>query len=77
MSGSKAKEIRKEGKEIIAEFRVQLLKNNDVSVTGPIDNFLLFRYAMNRAERAVLDEISKPQSKRIVVPTIVPGNIIK
>lgn len=61
----------------VAEFNIRMHSDGSINVTGPIENFFLFRNVMNLAEQAVMDHIAKKsmrQKSNIVVPNIVvPG----
>ena len=60
--------------QITAEFNIRAYSNGTVNITGPIDNFFLFRSVMNSAEQAVLSHISKKsmqQKSNIIVPGMV------
>jgi len=60
--------------QVTAEFNIRAYSNGTVNITGPIDNFFLFRSVMNSAEQAVLDHIAKKsiqQKSNIIVPGMV------
>ena len=60
--------------QVTAEFNIRAYSNGTVNITGPIDNFFLFRSVMNSAEQAVLSHISKKsmqQKSNIIVPDVV------
>jgi len=63
--------------QVTAEFNIRAYSNGTVNITGPIDNFFLFRSVMNSAEQAVLNHISKKamqQKANIIVPDIRMSN---
>jgi len=63
-------------KSVIAKFTIELFSDGNVQVVGPIKSFVLFRQAMNLAERAILDmmkeEAERAQSGIVVPDTIMP-----
>lgn len=65
--------------QVTAEFNIRAYSNGTVNISGPIDNFFLFRSVMNSAEQAVLDHIAKKsiqQKSNIIVPGMkIPGDI--
>jgi len=56
---------------VIAEFHIRVFDDRTVQIDGPFKNFLLFRYAMNKAENAVLNTLAKESESQIItdVPT--------
>ena len=66
--------------QVTAEFNIRAYSNGTVNISGPIDNFFLYRSVMNLAEQAVLDHIAKKlmqQGSNIIVPgmAIPPGAV--
>ena len=77
MDMDKIKELNET--KIIAEFVIQMYSNGTVNIHGPIGNFFLFRSAMNGAEKAVLDYVSKQAVSQpsIIVPDMkIPKGMI-
>jgi len=76
MSGKRAKQERKEAKEVIAEYTIRAFKGGGVEINGPCHNFLMFRQIMNQAEQAVLQNIIQQQQSRIIQPrsNLIPIN---
>lgn len=74
MSEKQAKAERQEARRVIAEYRIEVLADGNVAISGELDNFLLFRDAMNKAERAVLERLAaglkNRMNNRIVVPSL-------
>ena len=74
MSEKQAKAERQEANKVIGGYKIDLLADGRVTVSGDLDNFLLFRDAMNKAERAVLEHIAKQMktkmNNRIVIPNL-------
>jgi len=74
MSEKQVKIERQEARTVVSEYVVQCLADGNVTITGNLDNFLLFRDAMNKAERAVLEHIAKQMktkmNNRIVIPNL-------
>ena len=66
--------------QITAEFNIRAYSNGTVNITGPIDNFFLFRSVMNSAEQAVLSHITKKsmqQKPNIIVPgMMIPKGVV-
>ena len=57
--------------QVTAEFNIRAYSNGTVNISGPIDNFFLYRSVMNSAEQAVLNHIAKrsmQQKSNIIVP---------
>ena len=77
MNTGKAKKLRREerenAKQVVAEFHIKVFADNNVSISGPIGNFFMYRDVMNKAERAILDKVAQQQQQKIVVPTL--GNL--
>ena len=65
--------------QVTAEFNIRAYSNGTVNITGPIDNFFLYRSVMNSAEHAVLEHIAKKsiqQNSNIIIPGMkIPGDI--
>ena len=68
-------------RKLIAEYKIRVF-SNAVEVIGPVNDFVFFRRAMNSAEKAVLKDIEKQESKKIhVIPKskkiqVVPSGMI-
>ena len=73
MSGSKAKEARKEAKELVTEINIKYFKDGSVDVKAP-DNFLIFRRIMNAAEYEYIKEFAKEMSKMMNKRIIIGPN---
>jgi hypothetical protein len=54
--------------DIAFEYRITGYKNGSINVSGPINDLLFFRIAMNDAERAVLSHIQQRAASPIVLP---------
>lgn len=70
MSEKQAKKKRRE--QIFAKYEITVFANNEIEISGPIDNFPLYRDVMNRVERIVLDRLRENLQNRsnILVPKL-------
>jgi len=72
MSEKKAKQLREEGRQVVAEISIKALANGNVEVFGPINNLLMFTDIMNKAERTVLNHTARSAQNKsnIIVPDL-------
>jgi len=73
MSGRKSKTQRAQPEnKVMVEINIKMYEDESIRVSGPTDNFLIFRNVMNTAERAVLNKIAsnliKAKENKIVKP---------
>ncbi len=62
MNEKQAKKKRKLDKTeplVLMEFTIKIMDNGDVAVNGPVDKYMAFLDATNRAQRMVLDHAFK------------------
>jgi hypothetical protein len=66
--------------EVMFEIKIRAMKDGSINVSGPVQNFVLFRDIMNAAERAVLKkmqtQIQKEAQKRIIEPGMKDIHIV-
>lgn len=72
-NGNHDSEAKKDsGDNVVSEIKIVLKQDGSISVDGPINNFLLFRHMMNKAEWEVLDKfaekIFEKENSRIIKP---------
>ncbi len=77
MSEKQAKLERQEARKVVVEYKIEVLSDGNVSISGDLDNFLLFRDVMNKAERAVLERIAAGIKNRVNNRIVVPNLGIK
>jgi len=56
-------------KRIIAEYKITAWDDGNVQITGPFQDFMLFRQIMNKAEMAAIHALHKASAQRIVEPS--------
>jgi len=68
MSEKKAKQERKESRQVIAEYTITAYNDSSVQIVGPFQDFIMYRQIMNRAEMAAIQRIAENQQSRIIKP---------